>query len=368
MIIVLALCFLFNFAYSQKVVEAVGQGATEIQAKNDALRAAIEQGVGIKIFSETVVQNFVALKDVLVSESLGLVTEYKILSKRRIGQLWEVRILATVSPNASTDWAKMKIILEQKGYPTVMFCIKDTLDHQEITPSITENNLVRQFYSRGFTVIDRQTLKENQEIQKKLYESEMNYKAIAALAAEKGTDLLVIGDFTGTFSESIFLYGINSFNYKFNVNLKIINTDSAQIVGAMSEAFTEGDTGTRESAGRAALVKISKEKYTELLMVELIKTWMKEVGGSTDSGADITLVVLNIPAKQCTQLTKYLREQKDQFTSVQMQNYRNNRLVLRLKSRLNTEDLMILLSEVPGIPLQMRDLQKNTLEMDYGLK
>lgn len=367
-ITLLLVCFVLNYSYTQKIVEVIGVGTSEVQAKNDALRNAIEQGVGVKIFSETVVKNFVALKDILVSESLGLVTEYTVLSKQRKGQIWEVRIRATVSANASTDWAKMKVILEQKGYPSIMFCIKDKLDNQDIMPSIAENNLVRQFYSRGFSVIDRQTLKENQEIQKNLYQADLNYKAITALAAEKGADLVVIGEFNGTFYQSIFQYGMNTFIFQFNVNLKIVNADNAQIVAAISEDFKEGDAGTRESAGRSSLVKISKEKYTQILMVELIKSWMREVGGSTDSGTDITLTVLNIPPKQCGLLTKYLRDQKDQFTSVQMKNYRNNRLVIQLKSRINTEDLFVLLSEVPGIPLQMRDLQKNTLEMDYSIK
>ena len=74
-IIVLSLLMILSATAFAKNVTVTGTGTTPSEAENDALRAAVENTVGILVDSETLVQNSMLINDQIYTQSRGFVNE-----------------------------------------------------------------------------------------------------------------------------------------------------------------------------------------------------------------------------------------------------------------------------------------------------
>jgi hypothetical protein len=107
-----ALVFLINvYGQEEKLVSltSIGQGKTKEEAKNNALRTAIEQAFGTFVSSNTSVVNDNLTKDEIINVSNGNIKEYTILSENMLqDNSWVVSLKADVSPNNLTKFAESK--------------------------------------------------------------------------------------------------------------------------------------------------------------------------------------------------------------------------------------------------------------------
>ncbi len=100
-ILLLLLCFsTFVYAIESEKFEKVivsGMGTTPETAKQNALRAAVEQVVGIHLLSDTIVQNSELINDKILSYSGGFITQSRIINTRRDGELYVAQVEAIVA-------------------------------------------------------------------------------------------------------------------------------------------------------------------------------------------------------------------------------------------------------------------------------
>ncbi|MEI8203193.1 MAG: hypothetical protein WCH34_09295 [Bacteroidota bacterium] len=98
-------------------VTVSGQGKTQDEAKQSALRNAIEQAFGAFISSKTEILNDALVKDEIVSVSNGNIQEYKVLSEVQMPDgTWSNTVLAKVSVSKLTTFCESKgINVEFKG-------------------------------------------------------------------------------------------------------------------------------------------------------------------------------------------------------------------------------------------------------------
>ncbi len=127
-VFLLSLCWLMlaglNPALQAAEVEASGAAtiygsntaSARDQALKNALRQAVEQGVGTLIDSNTLAVNYEVIRDEIYSSSQGYVTEYEILQEgvSSDGTSFEVRIRAQVSEGKIEDKLTALRILHQK--------------------------------------------------------------------------------------------------------------------------------------------------------------------------------------------------------------------------------------------------------------
>lgn len=362
---VLIVCtLLIPFAHADKTVTSTGFGSTVEQAKKDALRSAVEQGCGVKIFSETVVKDFVALKDVMVSESFGMVTSYKVISENKKDDGVEVTIEATVSDKIDSQWAKIKVLLEQKRNPTVMFCLRQTLDNVEMADSTAEYALNKKFRELGFKVIDREFDEKTRDLQKNVQAMDKNLQNVIALSSKQGANLIVIGTMEGTFAKMNENYGLPEILHNYNFRTKIIRTDTSQIVSSVVKDYTtkmDGSIHSRESAGKTGFAQVAEEKFIELIIMDLIKTWIQD----NQQGTDMTLIVSNVKFSQRKRVLQALQKHPDLIQSIQVKHFRNNRLELALKSKLNPEELVEKIEEAQDLPLTLVEFNENRIEFSF---
>lgn len=111
-----------NFcAYSQEdktlTVKVSGQGKTLDEAKQNALRSAIEQTFGAFISSKTEILNDDLIKDEIVSISNGNIQKYEVVSEVQIPESgYATTLIATVSVTKLTNYCTKKgVVIEFNG-------------------------------------------------------------------------------------------------------------------------------------------------------------------------------------------------------------------------------------------------------------
>lgn len=120
--ILLTLSLVFGisaFAQDDKTVTLVvsGQGKTQEESRQNALRSAIEQAFGAFISSKTEVLNDTIIKDEIVSVTNGNIQKYEIISEVQLPyNRWASTLKATVSIYKLTSFCESKgVTVEFKG-------------------------------------------------------------------------------------------------------------------------------------------------------------------------------------------------------------------------------------------------------------
>ena len=119
-ILILALALSINaYAQDDKTVTLVasGQGKTQDEAKQNALRSAIEQAFGTFISSKTEILNDNLVKDEIVSVANGNIQKFEIISEVQIPNGgYTTSLKATVSVTKLTSFVQSKgVVVEFKG-------------------------------------------------------------------------------------------------------------------------------------------------------------------------------------------------------------------------------------------------------------
>jgi hypothetical protein len=94
-------------------VTAKGQGNNRVDALNDARRNAIGSGVGTRVSSETQVQDMVAIRDAISTQTQGVVTNERIISEGQVDGVYQVELEATV--NKDTYEANVRTLSQMVG-------------------------------------------------------------------------------------------------------------------------------------------------------------------------------------------------------------------------------------------------------------
>jgi hypothetical protein len=119
LMILLALSCQLNAQDADKTVSIVvsGSGKTQDEAKQNALRSAIEQAFGTFISSKTEILNDNLVKDEIVSVSAGNIKSFKLISEAKTSDdNYSVIVNATISVSKLTTFAESKgITIEFNG-------------------------------------------------------------------------------------------------------------------------------------------------------------------------------------------------------------------------------------------------------------
>lgn len=99
-----------------------GQGTSESQAVDDALRRAVEQAVGVTVQSRVAVQDFEVVRSTMVTHASGYVRTYSVLSRSQDGRgLHSVEIDAQVDEGRIGGNADaLAVLMRLSGQPSVV--------------------------------------------------------------------------------------------------------------------------------------------------------------------------------------------------------------------------------------------------------
>ncbi len=198
-IIVLSLLIILSATAFAKNVTVTGTGTTPSEAENDALRAAVENTVGILVDSETLVQNSMLINDQIYTQSRGFVNEYSVVSREQIANGWRVTINATVDdqPNSKlmNELTRLGIINVQLRNPKIAVYVPEQHLNYNVGGAGGETAIVKTLLNAGFNFVTEVGTGLN-------YQSpmSMNVAQMKAAAEKFGVDIMIVGE---SFSEGV---------------------------------------------------------------------------------------------------------------------------------------------------------------------
>lgn len=138
-------------------------GSARKQAIQNALRDAVEQGVGVFIDSKTKVKNWAVIRDEVFSSSRGFVKKYSILKDEQQNNAWYIEIDAEISKgDIKNKLEELRILHKKMGNKRIMVTyLKEHPDslgekHNAVLTALTF--IPSEFNRSGFRVFDQRSM------------------------------------------------------------------------------------------------------------------------------------------------------------------------------------------------------------------
>ncbi len=255
-------------------VEAEGMGRNSAEAMLGAKRAAVERGIGTFIHSETEVKNFMVNKDVVITKTVGSVKSADVLSETTgpDGAV-TIKIRAVVSSTGIHDnLAALRILLESMEKPRVMVLIKERNIDENAPSNAVETELLRYLSEKEFNLVDPAAVEQLKEQEKTLKAATGDAAAAAALGAEAGAEMIIIGTGTAKVAEGVSaqLGGMKS--CQADVSIKVIVCATAKVVTAKSEHAAVLHINP-QTGGTMALTKASQKIMDQYIFEKVVGSW-----------------------------------------------------------------------------------------------
>jgi hypothetical protein len=137
-------------AWPSRTIEVVGTGITRDSAIEDAKRTAVEQVVGVYLTSRSQVKNFVLDDDTIISETVGLIKSYQVISCNTSKGLYNCRLAAEVEG----DENKIAILLRRLlGKKTFSVQVKEYIEGQPLKDHSLSQSLEARLIGQGYYTV-----------------------------------------------------------------------------------------------------------------------------------------------------------------------------------------------------------------------
>jgi len=315
-------------------VAATGESAYSFeQAKEDALRKAVEAGAGKTVFSDTRVSNFRLMHDTIVSRAAGYVRDYDILSRDEVDGVYRVRVRARVAVGSiDEDWGALQILLRRKGNPTLLVVVEETVDGRSRRDRPSEYKLRDILDETGFDLIDDETLAamgERDALRASLVGDE---RKAASVAAQLHASYAVIGRANARTDRERDVRGLSLTPAVADLSIKIVAADNAYLVASKSSSARR----TAREAGTAA--KTALEDAASLAAADAVPRMLEHWARDIDEGSIVTLLGTRIDTGLVQMLTEGLRG-LDGVTTANVQDHNPELTTLKVRTRLEASSL-----------------------------
>jgi len=315
-------------------IEVVAQGmagdkkAALLQAK----RAAIEDGLGVVITSETEVRNFTVMKDKILSRTEGAVKKYEILDEKiESDGLYTIEIRAVVSLASITkDLNALGILLESMDKPRVMVVIDEKINGKRTTNCETE--IVDKLLEYKFNMVDPSTVAAlfdaGDDVMEKASSGDKN--AAVKIGTANGAEVIIVGNVKTSLAEPV--YGMKSSRADISVQAivcatgKIIASKNVQAAGAHISEDSAKAESIRKAAGKV-IENTKTDKGITSLFDKIIGAWQE----MTNNGMPIRFIVQNVrDFKTVRAIKKMIETLNDDVVSVTQRGWNKPHLELEV--------------------------------------
>lgn len=286
--LIMAIGFSPAFSAEKKViVEGVGDNTPKGRqdAYNDALRKAIEKAVGTYVSVEMQVENREVIEENIYSRNEAYIKNVEVLKKWvDDDDLYNVKIQAIVMEGKLKDDIKaFRIIKKRKGNPRLMVIVKveERNKHWYSNPDANgmRSKIERRLLRKKFKLVDISQVRNIQAIE--MAAADGDAKQLKALAQRYGAEVIVTANATKTFSRKFTKYGRTWELYNFDIALKAVVADTAQMI--YSNSIQE-----REKNDFTILYKHA-DTLTKEMINDIKEKWQSDVFNE----ATFELIVLN---------------------------------------------------------------------------
>jgi len=262
---------------SEKEVVATGESLIASEnipvarrlATNDALRAAVEQGVGLFISNESFVKNYQMIEDKIYSNSQGHVKKYDVISENRLGNRYRVTIRALVILDSiKKNLTALGILKHQMNYPRLMIVVGTRQGKVDEAARSARIRLEKTLARKHFDLIDPASSEKLHNNTKMLLDVTKETVIAAKIGLDHHAEVVLTGIID---SEHTPRTDASYDKAKSRLILRVINPTTAKILASTEESAS----GTGSSRGEALSKSGSKagEKAAVYASREMIKWW-----------------------------------------------------------------------------------------------
>lgn len=301
-LLALALCLLALAppAAAQNSTTVTVSGMAEIQNGNtlgareaalrDAMRKAVEQGLGTMVESRTVVENFALLNDRIYSQASGFVSSYDVLSEKEDHGSYVVDVRATVNlAQLGEDVRAIGLLQDAVGKPKMMIMIDEywwdpgtPKDQQRpVDDPASAARIAERFLNRGFGMVDAATVRSLRATEMLQMDDLMaSGDALSALAkkaaAEYGAEVLILGTCK---AEPVGEAG-GKYTASATFDAKIVDAATGALLGA--KQFSQNGAGTSPEQARSTSAMRAGDGVADTLIDQVLRYWQDKANNGMD--------------------------------------------------------------------------------------
>lgn len=214
--------------------------ATKEQALAAAQRKALEEALGLYVSGQTVVEKARLIDDKIFSRTAGYLKKWTIISERRNGDFYLMKIKADVKlGDVKKDLDTIGLLLQQTkvSNPRVLIKIDGIIDGQksEVDTAFIENRISSVLMEKGFRLVDRDQLNELHQL------SDMSPAELAKYGKQLDAELILVGKVKAINNAKAFDDALNPYmkptkfsnpfkSYRAEIVLRAIKTSTGEVI------------------------------------------------------------------------------------------------------------------------------------------
>ncbi|MFW5999370.1 MAG: flagellar assembly protein T N-terminal domain-containing protein [Halanaerobiaceae bacterium] len=271
------------------------------EALQDAFSKAVEKAAGVFIQSSTLMENMQVLKDQVLSEAQGYISNYNIISENKKDQIYSIKIRAEVSQ------AELEDNLEELGYvlrtrggnPRVMIIVEEENAGKTSFFSVFGSKLSSVFNDIGFNLVHEETIEsiQNKETLKKIIEGDR--KAATALGKSYEAEIIIYGRTFTEFSGKRNLDNGALYTMQANADVQAVTAQDGTVITSINKSRSSY-APSKNRAGNRALKELS-DKINGELVREIVSNYNRSSGKMS-----LRLVARELNFEQLEHLEKIL--------------------------------------------------------------
>ncbi|MCD4699840.1 MAG: hypothetical protein K8R91_04625 [Phycisphaerae bacterium] len=275
-----------------KWVDATGRAAgTDEKAKTEAvaqaLRKAVEEGCGVFLTAQSKTQDYKAIYDKVIANTVGYVREHKVGKVTVEDGVTVVMVRVRVSTRKfEKDWASIAHTIQQENNPRVVVAIIESVHQTTAGPTykvkdsgIVQGKIEEFFLSKNITLMDRGTAVSVSKRDVLLAALKDDMTELAAMGARFKADVVVTGRASAKYGKAIDVAGQTIYQYTATLNVRVIQTDSARVLASKSFGPVTVNSLQRGGGEDKALAKLSEDCAAKLLTA-VVESWRKRANVS----------------------------------------------------------------------------------------
>jgi nucleotide-binding universal stress UspA family protein len=330
------------------------------EALNDALRKAVEQGVGTYVTTELTVEQQKLVEDRIYTESRGYIQNYKVLHEGETEGLYEVKISALVKMGKlADDLQSIGLIIRKKQNPRVMVVMYSTETNSSFVGVAlegnrnAENQLESNLIEKGFQLVDAGQVERKKQLETLLLKGDPS--RAGKIARDYGAEILVQGEVRRTFVDQRTIFGRPTRFFSNEIRLKALETDTGKVL------FSGYKTSPASGAEALLPLQEATSELAEEMIAGILQQWRKDVFQAGTYQLNISQVTFNKLSKFKQGLLK-IRGLQD----IQTRSYQSGHALLEIKYQGPLEQLAEKISQMKDLSVEVVGLQSNSLDLKLG--
>jgi len=271
-------------AQMRRRVTAVGKAAgTDVkasdEAKMDAKRNAVEQACGLFINAQSETEDFVLVKDRVLGQAGGYITEFKINREWTEDDISFCEITAVVSTaDFERDWAKFAQLKEDEENPKMMVVIIEDNDVDDlkapVANGVCQAKLENFFLGKDVQLVDKRVSEDVRARDVTQAALNNDVTKLAAFAAEFKAEVLVFGRAEARRGSPVSVGGRTTYRWDITLNVRAIQADSAAMLMSNTYSPKKPYMTTSAAAGDDAFNRLADDVAAKVLK-DIAEAWRK---------------------------------------------------------------------------------------------